>query len=201
MKYITTSLCAAVISLLCAGMTLAEPMPRGVALIRGEAILARLRAALPPAQLRFSPRLIVVEGSPPNAFFVAPSTVLVSRTLIDSSSDDQLAFIVAHELAHGLLTDRPKSLTTMVFGLRGGLEHQTALERRADKIAFTLMDSSGFLPRAAINLLRRLEIMRLSTRSQAGYLSPTLTPRRRALTRLLRSSRHRPEQKKSRCAA
>jgi predicted Zn-dependent protease len=75
-----------------------------------------------------------------------------------AGSDDELAFVVAHEMAHNMLghVEQLKSVPSGLFGMFGigsGRVRRTEIE--ADAFAVTLMNNGGYRPGSAISFLRR----------------------------------------------
>jgi hypothetical protein len=85
---------------------------------------------------------------------------LTSALIEYTRDDDELAALVAHELAHNILRHRTRLNAAGVdrglfarFGRNARLFRQT--EEEADRLAVYLMDKAGFDPRAAVRLWTR----------------------------------------------
>ena len=100
----------------------------------------------------------VRDGPPKNALVVwAPSYaaitkrgpwVYVSSGLAERLSDDALAFVIAHEMAHhDLLHFSPAMVSTTWLG------HQARLESQADALGLRLMLAAGFDGKGALEAL------------------------------------------------
>lgn len=73
-------------------------------------------------------------------------TIYVTTAMVDALSDDELAFIIAHELAHSVAG----------HNIEGGSYPSAELE--ADRIALFLMARAGFHIRAADSALQKLGV-------------------------------------------
>jgi Zn-dependent protease with chaperone function len=74
--------------------------------------------------------------------------VYIARGLVDSLSDDAVAFVIAHEMGHHDL--RHLSPTVMIAGLMGELQR---MEYQADRYGMELAKRAGFDPRGALEAL------------------------------------------------
>ncbi len=104
--------------------------------------------------------------------------ITVSRALVDLASDDQLALVIGHELAHLLLGHAGGGESAISLG--GGSVRDE--ERQADHVGLYLVARAGFRPREAVDLWRRVAMTdpRLTA---AGTVHPGLAERYRALRR------------------
>ena len=107
-----------------------------------------------------------------NAMALPHATIVLSESIVEFCRDerDQLAFIVAHELAHIHLghakeRDRVNTLATLLrvnpllgIGLRFLVDRAFSREQEfeADRVAVTLCSAAGYSPLAAATFLRRL---------------------------------------------
>lgn len=80
-----------------------------------------------------------------NAWFRG-DRISVSRRLVEVSSDDELAFVIAHEMAH-IILGHPRS--------------SPKRELEADQLGARIARQSGFNPRASSRVFARLEGQRL----------------------------------------
>jgi Zn-dependent protease with chaperone function len=144
---------------------------------RVQRIFARLLAATDLASAR---RVALVRSRRPNAFSLSDGTVLVSTGLLDllRLSDDELAFVIGHEIAHSLLGHGRKHsgrtlllgagtmLSTLLFGQRAAewaflLGHLLSMrasrqeEKDADRLGMYLAARAGFDPKGALTLWRK----------------------------------------------
>lgn len=108
------------------------------------------------------------------------------RMLHDAQSEDELAWILAHELAHGLARHRWEiagnmsiylviapitgivlaTFSTAIYGL--ALVRRSELE--ADAIGMTLMAGSRYDPTAAIDMMSRIEWASVASRHRKGLM-------------------------------
>ena len=133
-------------------------------------------------------------------------TIFISTHLIDiAQDDDQLAFLLAHELAHAVLEH---ARVSDVKGGRGALNAQISLRRGlssraesdADTLALFLLARAGFDPARAVQFLPAYEAAAPGSRYPQINLRgvyPSLPERRRALDPVLadiatRQARHEP---------
>ena len=133
-------------------------MPRALALLRdGAVVTVRLvpRPACPSwVHLARSDQL--------NAFADGHHVFLTTGLLARLHGDDEVAFVVAHEMAHNILGHAAmlrggevhRGITRML-GHSGAIVRQT--EREADTVAGELMLDGGFDPVAGAEALRRLD--------------------------------------------
>ncbi len=86
--------------------------------------------------------------APSTAFFASfkNGTITLTRHLVDSSTDDELAFVIAHEMAH-IMLNHPRSTITN--------------ELAADYWAAKLLLQSGLDARAARHVFARLKTRRV----------------------------------------
>jgi Zn-dependent protease with chaperone function len=141
---------------------------------RIERVFARLEAA-PPA-----PILGVFSDPEMNAFALPGGAILVTRGLLDEVDDDELAFVLAHEVAHLEHRDNLRALGRAVaFGIALsilGVESSSSFdlsevtgrlalsrysrsrEEAADAAAVERLLDRGLSGGAAVSLLERLEV-------------------------------------------
>ena len=110
-----------------------------------------------------------------------------------AQNEDELAFVLAHELAHAVLEHRTQP---DVVGVRGGLNWAISLRRGlslsseadADHLGLFLVTRAGFDPQRAIEFLTRYEEADGGARSvqiNAGGIYESASGRRRALQPVL----------------
>lgn len=122
-------------------------------------------------------------------------TVFISDKLVDlTEDDDQLAFILAHELAHAVLEHRT---VPDVTGNRGALNARITLERAsgsrsetdADTMGLYLLARAGFDPGKAVEFLgvyeRNTPLSGFPQISLSGGVYPSVAARRAALATIL----------------
>lgn len=132
-----------------------------------EATLARLDAAFPEA--RFPHQVEVLDSPQPNAFALPGGAVILHAGLIEQHVQDeaQLAFVIAHELAHvelghaaalhrylqALPAEQRVEGQAWLELARGGFS--TTQELEADRMAVVLMHLAGFDAERAAALWRQ----------------------------------------------
>ncbi len=73
--------------------------------------------------------------------------ILINKGILDIAGDeDEVAFIVAHELAHGLLG----------HGGQGGSPFFSRMQDDADCLGIEIMERAGYNPRASIRILKHI---------------------------------------------
>lgn len=111
-------------------------------LARITGLLARLAPAAPP-------RLYVIEHPAPQAELIGGEILLVRSGLLEAArSDDEMAFVLAHELAHGALGH--------IAARRKPDWDASAAEIAADAWARQRVAAAGLEPQAGAALLARL---------------------------------------------
>lgn len=120
----------------------------GAGLMRANAELCPARREIITATERFDicANKVGLESSPVKNAHTNGQTILVTTAMIDALSDDELAFIIAHELAHSVAG----------HDIENG--SYPAAELEADRIALFLMARAGFHLPAADNALQKLGV-------------------------------------------
>ena len=157
---------------LCAAFVFAAQKPASAS--EGvKATLARVIARLEPA-IGFRPRVSLGQEGPGSAFVMPDGTIVISPELISTAaSEDEVAFILAHESAHILATDQVPGKILELAG-HPGISSSQIKELKADAQAVRIMRQAGYKPEASLAILKRLSA------KGAG-----LDQRIRALSRLL----------------
>lgn len=120
------------------------------------------------------PAIVIEPGSGLNAH-AQRGRVTISRPLIDlADTDDQLALVVAHEMAHLLLRHDDYS----AMSLNKSMAHQEELQ--ADYVGLYLVARAGFLPQVAVELWPKLGAQQPGLVA-GGAMHPGLTERYRIL--------------------
>lgn len=164
------------------------------ALARGPAQLTVRRAGVERA-VHLRPELACAYGTQVDISDSARSRfdgrfVFITNTMaLLAGNDDELAFALGHELAHGVLEHRTQADVTGVKGasnwaisMRRGLS--LSAEADADKMAVYLVARAGFDPYQGIEFLTRLEESNPALRSpqvNMGGVYEGTSARRRAL--------------------
>jgi predicted Zn-dependent protease len=125
-------------------------------------------------------RAILVHGNEPDALCWSDGTITLTTALLRTlnPTDDELAFVIAHEMAHAIrrhgreqgirnvLLGVGSALTSCLFGRRAGdgtwlLGHLACQcmsrkeEEEADRVGMCIAANAGFDPEAALSLLAR----------------------------------------------
>lgn len=138
--------------------------------------------------LGFRPEIRLIDSPLPNAFSLPNREIVVSEGLLRFAQDpSELAFVLAHEVAHQLF-DLPSSIPTALPN-----PDRQGRELRADAWALQALDRSGFDPQAGLRLLKRVEEGVAHKSSGLGGVFPTLEARTRSMTNALASQRFSPQ--------
>jgi predicted Zn-dependent protease len=132
-----------------------------------------------------------VKGAEPNAFALPGGFIFVTGSLVElcNGDDDELAFILGHEMAHvirghamkRIISNSAINIASRSVSNRGRLAgwiqkvgvqflesaYSQDLESEADKLGVLLTDAAGYNPEGSVRLLRRLAELNHS-KSQAG---------------------------------
>jgi Zn-dependent protease with chaperone function len=130
--------------------------------------------------VRLAPRLIcpsrvrLARSNQRNAFADGRHVFLTTGVLNTVRSDDELAFVIGHEMAHNILDHAAVMRRDEVrHGLGRTLGHSGQIirdtERAADRLAGDLMLDAGFDPVAGIEVLRRLGGVDLGIKAFASH--------------------------------
>ncbi|MBX7139218.1 MAG: M48 family metallopeptidase [Oligoflexia bacterium] len=123
----------------------------------------------------FTPSITVFSSSMPNAYWLGAGRIYISQSLINTArSEAELAFVIAHELAHGLL-NHPSAAFAQSSASETALAER---EAEADELALKLLKNAGFDPVEGAGLLERV---RAKYFSRAGLTNWDLSVSRRVL--------------------
>jgi hypothetical protein len=143
--------------------------PAGVR--RVEAILGRLRRFAPKGSPRFQVHLI--KGNDPNAFSIAGGHLYVTTGMLKfAKSDDELAAVIGHEMAHVFCHHCERKLKTLTLANAalkdlGGMAANIGLsvsapfgqpdELQADRKSMEICDEAGYARDGIIRFLQKME--------------------------------------------
>ena len=130
----------------------------------------------------------VTYGAEANAYLKATRIRITTGMIRFASSDDELAFVIAHELGH-------VALGHTSGGIRGRSRHELELE--ADRIAVRLLDKAGFSKHAGSRILARMGRSFPRLEAQAHETHPSFSNRASRLTPTYQATVGSPEEKKS----
>ncbi len=123
-----------------------------------------------------SPRIIIKEDDSQSAFVLPNGAVVISRGLLASTgSDDEVAFVIAHEVSHIIARDQERmpGPAAELTGLSDPTNLQLG-EIRADASAVYFMKKAGYNPEASIGMLKRLSASGVNLSSRISALSTLL---------------------------
>lgn len=138
--------------------------------------VARIAPALEEIAGRRPP--IIVTPEPKKDACVLPNgNIIITTGLVEScATDDELAFIIAHELSHIAARDFENSGTPALIGSRG-IPDSELREMKADLSAVHYMKNAGYDPRASIRVLAGIadeSALKLRLYSLSNYLKTLL---------------------------
>lgn len=120
----------------------------------GRRVLHKLAGDDVHAYLGFHPRLRFVSDALPHAFISQNGTLTFSSGILNLlESRSEFAFILAHELAHGVLGHHHHSTTS---GTTLNFEEFVHRETEADRIALQMLAEGGYQPEDSLRLVERL---------------------------------------------
>lgn len=105
-----------------------------------------------PALLRMSPTI--------NAYANGRTIVVTAGMMNFVKSDDELAYIIGHELAHNTHSHIRKSVTNYILSL-GGTRYTRIFEAEADYVGLYYMVRAGYDPTVVEDMWRRLALQSL----------------------------------------
>jgi len=120
-----------------------------------------------------SPKIIIKEDDAQSAFVLPDGAVVISRGLLaTTSSDDEVAFVIAHEVSHIIARDQMGPAAKLT-GLSDPANLQLG-EMRADASAVAFMKKAGYSPEASIGMLKRLSVNGVNLSSRITAISNLL---------------------------
>lgn len=123
-------------------------------------LLIRRRGELRTLSLTGQPgcggRLSLTNSSAQNAWSDGTHVVVTTGISRMAGSDDEIAFVIAHEMAHNILDHSRRAEKPMgIFGFGRGLSQARRSETDADRFAVRLMSDGGYRPSGGIAFLRK----------------------------------------------
>lgn len=119
------------------------------------------------------PSIIIKEDDTQSAFVLPNGTVVISSGLLASAgSDDEVAFVIAHEVSHIIARDQMRPAAELT-----GVSDPTNLqlsEIRADASAVFFMKKAGYSPEASVSILSRLSGKGVNLSSRISAISKLL---------------------------
>jgi Zn-dependent protease with chaperone function len=98
----------------------------------GRRLLASVTSPGISSRVGWPRRIVLVEGRTPNAYCWSDGTITVNTALIDGlkPSDDELAFLIGHEMAHAIRRHVRQQASRNVLLLRGDAYRMAVWEPR-----------------------------------------------------------------------
>ncbi|HEY8591349.1 MAG TPA: M48 family metallopeptidase [Sphingomicrobium sp.] len=128
------------------------------ALLGGPAdLLVRRSGTLLRVQLAGEPgcggQLSLIDSREANGWSDGSNVIVTTGMSQLAKSDDEIAFVVAHEMAHNILA-HARSSSPQLFGLSLGVGKVRKSELDADRLAVTLMRHGGYRAEAGVSVLQ-----------------------------------------------
>ena len=119
-------------------------------------LLIRRGGTLVPVQLygerACGGKLSLLDSSETNAWSDGEHVVVTTAMTRLANDDDEIAFVIAHEMAHNIL-GHSHSSSDGIFGFSFGLSRARQSELAADQLAVKLMSDGGYRPTGGIAFL------------------------------------------------
>ncbi|MBX7145330.1 MAG: M48 family metallopeptidase [Oligoflexia bacterium] len=126
---------------------------------------------------KLKPVVMLINNAEPVAGSFASGTIVVSRgLLLDLKSEGELAFVLAHEMAHIALGHRAE----------GSTEKVSVAELAADRLGLALIARSNYDPRVAVSALLHASPAETFWLSSESY--PSVQERTQQLQRMIAAS-------------
>lgn len=100
-------------------------------------------------------QLALANSGEVNAWSDGDHVMLTTAMMRLAQSDDELAFVIAHEMAHNIL-GHSRTASAGIFGFSLGLGKARRSELAADRLAVKLMADAGYQPTGSISFLERV---------------------------------------------
>lgn len=134
--------------------------------------VARVASRLGPV-MGLNPKIYIKDDRSQGAFVLPNGTVVISSSLIASAgSDDEVAFVIAHEVSHIIARDQMPGPGADLTGLSDPRNQMG--EIRADAKALAFMKSAGYKPDAALSILSRLSTTGVNLSARIAAISSLL---------------------------
>ena len=103
----------------------------------------------------FTPQLSLIQSASPNAFAVSPNQILITTRLLDiTDKDEDLSFVIAHEISHLMLQHHPYQRSALLpQAALAAIDH----ELTADRLAISLLTGAGVPTNGVANFLKSLQ--------------------------------------------
>ena len=182
-------------------------------------ILKRLAAVMPE---NFTPpeKIYILDTPEINACCLPNGTIIVFRGLLEKHNDDELAWVIAHELGHGVAHHSAEMLSkamiqelaidsfidkdsgllkiagTHIAAFITNLKYSRTQENEADRLALLFMNKAGFNMQGAITALNKFKVEAGENSKWAEWLSTHPHPENRlknvktAITQLEKNPNH-----------
>lgn len=136
--------------------------------------VAKVSSRLEPV-MGVTPKIYIKDDQSQGAFVLPNGTIVISTSLLASSaSDDEVAFVIAHEVSHIIARDQmPSGPGADLMGFSDPTKLQLN-EIRADASALSFMKGAGYDPDAALGMLKRLSTNSVNLSSRIDAISRLL---------------------------
>lgn len=123
-------------------------------------LLVRRSGALLRVRLRGEPgcggKLSLISSNDRNAWSDGTQVVVTTAMMALAKDDDEIAFVIAHEMAHNIL-GHAHSSSAGIFGLGLGVSKSRRNELDADQFAVKLMSAAGYRGEAGVSFLQTVQ--------------------------------------------
>ena len=100
-------------------------------------------------------RFEVIDSNEVNAFATGGGHYVVHTGLMDRLNDDELAFVIAHELVHNVAGHIEEQLPILLLNIKKGvpasIAYSNVQEQEADKVALVYTALAGYNPCAGVS--------------------------------------------------
>ena len=146
--------------------------------VSGKGIFHKLGGDDLVAYFGFEPKIEVVSQHTPNAYAIGPSTIVISTALLDFlEGESELAFVLAHELAHLILGHTHKNLAGNRELRSSPWVRYLKAELAADNLALQLLKKGHYSGAPGLAVLKRLANFGAESGTSLGDIFPSLAIR------------------------
>ena len=112
-------------------------------------------------------RFEVIDSNEVNAFATGGGHYVVHTGLMDRLNDDELAFVIAHELVHNVAGHIEEQLPILLLNIKKGvpasIAYSNVQEQEADKVALVYTALAGYNPCAGVSWIGKMPLQLYET--------------------------------------
>ena len=112
-------------------------------------------------------RFEVIDSNEVNAFATGGGHYVVHTGLMDRLNDDELAFVIAHELVHNVAGHIEEQLPILLLNIKKGapasIAYSNVQEQEADKVALVYSALAGYNPCAGVSWIGKMPLQLYET--------------------------------------